>query len=67
LVLDILINNIITRNNKVTLRYEYEDNIFTYIPDFIDNQGNFMEVKGYLFSKKDIAKYNQTKNRVKYF
>lgn len=57
--------NIISRNTKYRIEYEHEKMKYNYIPDFIEN-GDLVEIKGYLWSQKDSNKYHQTKDKVKY-
>lgn len=55
----------VDRNNKQIFKYESDGNIYSYIPDFVSN-GVYYEIKAYLYSKRDIDKYNQTKDKVVY-
>lgn len=54
------------RNTKWLLTYSYNNVDFRYAPDFISPDGKLFEVKGYLFSDRDNAKYEQTKSKVTY-
>lgn len=56
----------IFRNHKIKFEYSYNGNIHCYIPDFVDALGRLIEIKGRLYSDKDVEKYNQTKDKAQY-
>jgi hypothetical protein len=59
-------NQRIIRNNTTTITYDFDNAKKKYVPDFILEDGSIVEIKGYLFSDRDKAKYNQTKHLVNY-
>lgn len=58
---------IFKKNTKIVLEYKYNDNIHKFIPDFIHPITNeIYEIKAYLYSKKEEAKYDQYKNKIRF-
>lgn len=60
-----VLNIIYKKNTKIVLEYVYNDKIHRFIPDFIHPVTNeIYEIKAFLYSKKEEAKYEQYKNKI---
>ena len=57
----------LSRNSTIMIDYVVDGKTFKYVPDFITATGELLEVKGYLHGSKDIEKYMQSKDNVRYF
>ena len=55
----------VNRNHKRVFEYKSGEKVYSYIPDF-ESDGVYYEIKSYLYSKRDVDKYNQTKDKVVY-
>ena len=60
------INGVIISRNTRKIPYYYGECIKHTIPDFIHPTDGLIEIKGYLFSERDTAKFEQTSYEVKY-
>lgn len=58
--------NVSLKRNTEYFDYEFENSVFKTIPDFVDEKNNVYEIKGYLYSDRDNAKYSKTKDKIIY-
>jgi len=56
-------HNIKFKRNNEGFEYEFENKKFKYYPDFILEDGTYVEIKGYL-DKKNMAKINSFQNKL---
>lgn len=60
-----VLNKQVLKNTTRVFNYAYKGSNYKYIPDFVVD-GQYYEIKSYLFSDRDKAKYEQTRHQSTY-
>ena len=55
---------ILVKNSTIVFEYEYNGEIKKYVPDFVDSDGIYYEVKGYVHSQRDQEKIRANNDKV---